>query len=73
MVAHNLLRWAAIHDDPSRPKFAKGFRDKFINIPGKIVSHARTLVMRIPEHFLKEVERLRMALELKPCAPLSTG
>jgi hypothetical protein len=73
LVAHNLLRWAAIHDDPRRPKFAKRFRDKFINIPGKIVSHARLLAMRIPEYFIEEVNRLRMALGLKPCLPIPTG
>lgn len=68
MVAHNLLRWAAIHDSPSRPKFAKGFRRKFIEIPGKMVSHGRTLTLKISEHFLKEVERLRMALQWEPCS-----
>jgi hypothetical protein len=72
-VAHNLLRWAAIHDDPSRPKFSKRFRDKFINIPGKIVSHARHLMMKIPEHFLEEVNRLRTALRLEPCSSIPTG
>ena len=73
MVAHNLLRWAAIHDRPSRPRFAKGLRERFINIPGKIVSHARLLTLRIPQHFIEGVNRLRMALELKPCAPISTA
>jgi DDE family transposase len=73
-VAHNLLRWAAIHDNPKRPKFAKRFRDQFVNIPGKIVSHARQLCMKIPIHFLEEVNRLRTALELKPYPPiLATG
>lgn len=64
MVAHNLLRWAAIHDRPSRPRFAKGFRRQFINIPGKMVSHGRTLTLKIAEHYLKEVNRLREALGL---------
>lgn len=66
MVAHNLLRWAAIHDSPSRPKFAKGFRNKFIGVPGKMVSHARTLVLKVSFEFYQEVQRLREALELKP-------
>lgn len=73
MVAHNLLRWAAIHDDPRRPKFAKRFREKFINIPGKIVSHARLLAMRIPQYFIEEVNRLREALGLKLYPPISTA
>jgi hypothetical protein len=66
MAAHNLLRWAAIHDSPSRPKFAKGFRNKFIGVPGKMVSHARTLVLKVSFEFYQEVQRLREALELKP-------
>jgi hypothetical protein len=33
MVAHNLLRWVAIHDEPSMPRFAKGLRRRFIEIP----------------------------------------
>ena len=66
MAAHNLLRWAAIHDNPSRPKFSKRFRRMFIAIPGKMVSHGRTLTLKISEYYLKEVNRLRQALQLKP-------
>lgn len=69
MVAHNILRWAAIHENPSRPRFAKGFRRKFIYIPGKLVSHARMLVMRVSQKAFEEVNRLREALELKPYSP----
>jgi hypothetical protein len=73
MAAHNLLRWVAIHDNPSRPSFAKGLRRKFINIPAIVVSHARLLVLKISEIALKEVIRIREALELKPYPPLSTA
>ena len=73
MVAHNILRWAAIHENPSRPRFAKGFRNKFIFIPGKVVSHARMLVLKIPYYFYEEVNRLRQALELKLYPPLPTA
>jgi hypothetical protein len=69
MVAHNILRWVAINDNPSRPRFAKGLRRKFIHIPGKIVSHARNLVLKMSAKALGEVNRLRQALELKPCSP----
>ncbi|MDQ7033087.1 MAG: transposase, partial [Desulfonauticus sp.] len=72
MVAHNILRWVAIHDRPDRPKFAKGIRNKFIHIPGKIVSHARTLTLRVPEYFIEEVNRLRIGLQLKPYSALAT-
>ena len=66
MVAHNILRWVAIHDAPARPRFAKGLRTKFIHVPGKVVSHARTLVLKVSAEFIEEVNRLREALELKP-------
>jgi len=74
MVAHNVLRWIAIHENPSRPKFAKGIRHKFVYIPGKVVSHARQLVLRVSQAAYEEVTRLRMALQLKPySAVLNTG
>lgn len=73
MVAHNILRWVAIHDRPDRPKFAKGIRNKFIHIPGKIVSHARTLTLRVPDYFIKEVDRLRIGLQLQPYSALTTA
>ena len=66
MVAHNILRWVSIHENPSRPKFAKGIRRKLIYIPGKIVSHARLLVLKVSLAAYKEVNRIREALELKP-------
>lgn len=66
MVAHNILRWVSIHENPSRPRFAKGIRARYIHVPGKVVSHARTLVLKVSEHFIEEVNRLRQALELKP-------
>ncbi len=73
LSAHNILRWVSIHDNPSRPRFAKGLRRKFIDIPAVVVSHARYLVLRVSEVALQEVNRIRMALELMPCTPLSTA
>ena len=73
MVAHNILRWVAIHDRPARPRFAKGVRHKFLYIPGKIVSHARHLVMRVPVHFMEEVNQLRIGLQLQPYSALTAG
>ena len=73
MVAHNILRWVAIHDNPSRPRFSKALRRRFIEIPGIVVSHARLLVLKISKAAYEEVNRLREALELKPYPPLSTA
>jgi hypothetical protein len=73
MVAHNILRWVSIHDNPSRPSFAKGLRRRFIDIPGIVVSHARQLVLRVSETIIQEVNKIREALELKPySSPIST-
>jgi len=72
LVAHNVLRWVAIHDNPSRPRFAKGLRRTFIDIPAIVVSHARLLALRVSEAAFKEVNRIREALELKPYPPIST-
>lgn len=73
LAAHNILRWVAIHDNPSRPRFAKGLRRSFINIPAIVVSHARLLTLRVSEAAFKEVNRIREALELKPYPPFSTA
>lgn len=73
MMAHNLLRWVAIHENPSRPHFAKASRRKFINIPGIIVSHARLLTLRVSQLAYEEVNRLREALQLSPYPAVSTA
>lgn len=73
LVAHNVLRWVSIHDNPSRPRFAKALRRQFIDIPAIVVSHARLLVLRVSEAAFKEVNRIREALELKPYSPISTA
>jgi hypothetical protein len=78
MAAHNVLRWTAIHDNPGRPRFSKGLRNKFIHVPGIMVSHARLLVLRVTEKVYQEVNRLREALELRPygakvLTPIPTG
>jgi hypothetical protein len=65
MAAHNVLRWTAIHENPGRPRFSKGIRNKFIHVPGIMVSHARLLVLRVSEIAFAEVNRLRESLGLK--------
>jgi len=72
-VAHNILRWLAVLERPDKPHFSKKLRRRFIYIPGKLVSHARTLRLRVPKRFIKEVEQLQMALQWKPCPALATG
>lgn len=65
MVAHNLLRWAAIAESPHKPHFAKSIRRRFLNIPAIIVRHARQMTMRVVDWAYQEVMRLRQALGLE--------
>lgn len=72
-VAHNMLRWVSHHENPKHPPYAKYLREKYLIIPGKVVSHARHLALRIPEYFYKEVKKLEKALQWKPESALVTG
>lgn len=71
-VAHNILRWVSHHENPKKPPYAKYLREKFLFIPGKLVSHARFLALRIPDYFYKEVKKLELALQWKPSSALAT-
>lgn len=66
MVAHNLLRSMALTASPTKTNYAKKFRRKFIHIPGHLVTHARSTVLKVPKHYLKEVNKLKEAWGLKP-------
>jgi len=46
-IAHNLIRWIAILENPERPSFAKQIREDFLFIPGKLSKGARSLVLRV--------------------------
>lgn len=69
LVAHNFLRVMSLLDDPTKPKYSKKLRRKILFIPGKLVKHARQLVLRIPTRFLKEVNRIRQRWEAPPKIP----
>lgn len=61
-IAHNLIRWMAILDNPDRPSFAKKIRDDFLFIPGKLVSGSRQIVLRVNKsvkEVLKKIEGWR--------------
>lgn len=62
MVAHNILRWVAVVQKPDKPHFSKKIRRRYVYIPGKIISHARQLILKIPVRFYKEVQMLRSGL-----------
>jgi len=69
LVAHNFHRAMAQISNPKKPHFSKHLRRKFTFIPGRLIRHARTLTMRIPARFMKEVNRLRQAWEAPPIIP----
>ncbi len=67
MVAHNILRWVALIQRPEKPHFSKKLRRRFIFIAGKVVTHARQIVIKISKTAYEEVTRLKQAWRLQPC------
>jgi hypothetical protein len=73
-VAHNLLRWIALVQKPDKPHFSKKIRRRYVYIPGKVIQHARQLILKIPVRFYEEVMRLRSGLRFNPTVPaLASG
>lgn len=69
MVAHNILRWVAIVQNPDKPHFSKKIRRRYVFIPGKIIKHARQLILKVPVRFYEEVSRLKLGLRFNPEQP----
>jgi hypothetical protein len=65
-VAHNILRWVALVQKPDRPHFSKKIRRRYIYIPGKLIKHARQLILKVPVRFHKEVMMLKAGLRFNP-------
>lgn len=59
LIAHNFLRTIALLDRPDKPHYSKKLRRKFIYLPGKLIRHARQLIMKIPKRFEQEVMLIR--------------
>jgi Transposase DDE domain group 1 len=57
-IAHNLIRWIAILENPDRPSFAKRIREDFLFIPGKLAQGARTLVLRVNQSIKEVLEKI---------------
>ena len=58
MIAHNLMRFVAIMDNPEQPSMAKKTRRKFINFPAKIAERSKQLWLRVPVKYFKGVIEL---------------
>lgn len=69
VVAHNILRWVALVQKPDKPHFSKKIRRRYIYIPGKIIQHARQLILKVPTRFYEEVTRLKLGLRFNPQQP----
>jgi hypothetical protein len=63
-VAHNILRWVALVQKPDKPHFSKKIRRRYIYIPGKIIKHARQLILKIPVRYYEEVQKLKLGFLL---------
>jgi hypothetical protein len=61
-VAHNMIRWIAIIESPERPHYSKKIRNQFIFSPGKLVHHARQVILKVSHEFAKEVSKLKAGL-----------
>lgn len=59
LVAQNLIRWAALLDQPDKPHYAKKIRRKLITAPATILTGSRQFVLRVKEKFLMEVQRFQ--------------
>jgi hypothetical protein len=55
MIAHNLLRFTSLMDNPEKPMMAKKTRRKFINFPAKFLKRAKGYWLRVPLVFFKGV------------------
>ena len=68
-VAHNILRWVALVQKPDKPHFSKKIRRRYIYIPGKVIKHARQLILKIPVRYYEEVKKLKLGLRFNPEQP----
>jgi hypothetical protein len=59
LLSHNFLRLVSLLYKPDKPHFSKKLRRRFVFIPGKLISHARQLIMKVPMRFRREVELIR--------------
>jgi Transposase DDE domain group 1 len=71
-VAHNLLRWIALLQNPDKPHFSKKLRRQYVFNPGRVIRHARTIVLKVMRPFYEEVTRMCEALQATPIPAFST-
>lgn len=66
-VAHNMIRWIAMMDAPDRPHYSKKIRNKYVFIAGRVVTHARQVVLRVMKStYERGLQKLREGWSLDP-------
>lgn len=59
VIAYNLMRYASFAVVPEKGCFVKTTRKRLVTIAGEVVSHARSIEIRVMNYFFKEVEAIR--------------
>jgi hypothetical protein len=59
VIAYNLMRYASFAVVPGKGCFVKTTRKKLVTIAGEVISHARSIEIRVMNYFFKEVEAIR--------------
>lgn len=72
-VAHNLLRWMALIENPDKPHYSKKLRRTYVFNPGRVVRHARSIVLKVMRPFYEEVTKMREAWQATPIPAFSTA
>ena len=66
LISQNLIRWAALLEQPDKPHFSKKIRRKLITAPAQLLVGGRRLTLRVKGNFLKEVQRFLAAWGSEP-------
>jgi hypothetical protein len=66
LMSQNLIRWAAVIEQPDKPHFSKKIRRKLITSPGQVLRGGNQLTLRVKTKFLKEVKRFLEAWRSEP-------
>ena len=66
LLSQNLIRWAAVIEQPDKPHFSKKIRRKLIVSPAQVLTGGRQLTLRVKANFLREVKRFLEAWRSEP-------
>ncbi|MCB9024725.1 MAG: IS1380 family transposase [Bdellovibrionaceae bacterium] len=66
LIAQNLIRWAALLEQPDKPHFAKKLRRKLLTAPAQVLTGSRQLTLKVKAKFLREVSAFLEAWRSQP-------